>query len=736
MEVTRSENKRIIAIYRELLRLCKPFAKRNDIPRLRKAFLLVLELNRTNWEETGEDYVFHSIEVARIALKELNLGITSVICALLHNLVGDDKLTTDDIKEQFGEEVAVIVEGYTKLAGLQTEKISIHSENFRKLYLSLVGDIRVILIKLAHRLRDMRNFEELPDDKRQKFLQEVNHIYIPIAHRLGLYHIKTELEELWLKHNHPSIYQSIERKMKESRTKQKVYIQDFIGPIERELVKQGFKFDIKGRPKSIHSIWRKMKQQNVEFEEVYDLFAIRIIVDTDRKNEKPDCWKIYSIVTDIYSPNPKRLRDWISTPKASGYESLHTTVFGQNGKWVEVQIRSRRMDELAEKGLAAHWKYKEGAARKEQEEWMERIREVIENAESESLETKDLSKIELYSDKIFIFTPEGDLRKLPTGATVLDFAYDIHTSVGDMCSGARVNNRIVPIRHVLKNGDKVEVITSKNQKPKMDWLNFVITGKAISKIKRSLKEERFQEAEMGKEMLRRKLRNRKIAFNDAIVDKLIKQYKLKSSVDLYYLIAIEKIDLTDIKKSIETNNESVARQEGKEPVFNDFQENRDKQEEKQEFMLIDEDINNLNYELAKCCNPISGDAVFGFVTVGKGITIHRINCPNARQLLSKYNYRVIDVKWRKTDESKTYLTTIQVTGNDEVGILNHITTVISNDFKVNMVSVNIDSKNDGRFFGRFKVSVKDTKHLEMLIHKILKVKGVKKAIRLDHEESE
>jgi len=736
MEITPSENKRIKTIYRELLELCQPFVKRNDIPRLRKAFVLVLELYRPNWEESGEDYVYHSIEVAKIALKELNLGITSVICALLHNVVDEKKLTIKDINEQFGEEIGNIIKGFTKLSGLQTEKISIHSENFRKLYLSLVGDIRVILIKLAHRLHDMRNFEDLPVQKRQKFLQEVNHIYIPIAHRLGLYHVKTELEELWLKHNHHAVYLSIERKMQESKTKQKVYIQDFINPIERELIRQGFEFEMKGRPKSIHSIWRKMKQQNVEFEEVYDLFAIRIIVDTDRKNEKPDCWKIYSIVTDIYQPNPKRLRDWISTPKASGYESLHTTVVGPSGKWVEVQIRSRRMDEVAEKGLAAHWKYKEGGARKEQEAWMERIRDVIENAESDSLEKKDLSKIELYSDKIFIFTPEGDLRKLPAGATVLDFAYDIHTSVGDMCSGARVNNRIVPIRHVLTNGDRVEVITSKNQKPKMDWLNFVVTGKATSKIKRSLKEERFQEAEIGKEILRRKLRNRKIAFNDAIVDKLIKQYKLKSSVDLYYLIAIEKIDLADIKRSIEPENETVIKTDEKETFPDDLKDTREKQDEKQDFMLIDEDIDNLNYELAKCCNPISGDAVFGFVTVGKGITIHRINCPNARQLLSKYNYRVIDVKWRKSDETKTYLTTIQVTGDDEVGILNNITSVISSDFKVNMVAVNVDSKNDGKFAGRFKVSVKDTKHLEMLIHKILKVKGVKKAIRLNHEETE
>lgn len=709
-----------------------PFSKKHEIQQLRKAYELVLKHHQPNWEKSGEDYVYHSIEVAKIALTELNLGIPSVICALLHNVVDDYNIKLEDIKSAFGEEVAIIVTGYIQLSEVQTEKISIHSENFRKLYLSLVKDIRVILVKLAHRLHDMRNFKRLPEEKKSKFLLEVNHIYIPIAHRLGLYHIKSELEELWMKHSYPEVYIEIAKKLKDSRTKQNVYINDFITPVQRELLRQGFSFDIKGRPKSIHSIWQKMKKQNVDFEEVYDLFAVRIILNSDKRKEKADCWRAYSIVTDIFQPNPKRLRDWISSPKASGYESLHTTVVGSNGKWVEVQIRTQRMDELAEKGLAAHWRYKEGGEKKEQEEWMSRIRKVIENPDAESIGKKDISKIELYSDKIFIFTPEGDLKKLPAGSTILDFAYEIHTSVGDMCSGARVDSRIVPIRYVLKNGDRVEIITSKNQKPKLDWLNFVITNKAKSKIKRSIKEERYQEAEVGKEMLRRKLRNRKIQFTDTIIDKLIKQYKLKSSVDLYYLIAIEKIDLTDIKKSIEEsaddNKGSENSSEGEKST-----EIKARTSNSKDFMLIDNSIDNLNYELAKCCSPISGDAVFGFVTVGKGITIHRINCPNARDLLSKYEYRVIDVKWRQTDENNTYLTTLHVIGKDEVGILNNITKVISDDFKVNMVSVNVGSDKNNKFEGEFKVSVKDTKHLEMLIHKILKVKGVKKATRSEIE---
>lgn len=728
------DNNRVRMIYRELLNLCKPFIRKDELAQLRKAYEMVIQYHRPTWEETGEEYIYHSLGVAKIALSEINLGIPSVICALLHNVVDNKHVKYADIRDQFGEEIAIILDGYIKLSEIRTEKISIHSENFRKLYLSLVKDIRVILIKLAHRLHDLRHFDQLPDAKRQKFLLEVNHIYIPIAHRLGLYNIKSELEELWLMHTHPGVYKSIAKKIRESRTKQKVFIQDFISPIEKQLFKHGFEFDIKGRPKSIHSIWRKMKQQNVEFEEVYDLFAVRIIINSKKNTEKADCWRVYSIVTDIYQPNPKRLRDWISSPKASGYESLHTTVVGQNGKWVEVQIRSAKMDEVAEKGLAAHWRYKERGAKKEQEEWMNRIRDVIENPDPEKLESKDYSKIELYSDKIFIFTPEGDLKKLPNGATTLDFAYDIHTSVGDMCSGARVNGRIVPIRYILKNGDRVEVITSKNQRPKMDWLNFVVTSKAKNKIKRAIKEEKYQEAEIGKEILRRKLRNRKIQFNDAIIDKLIKYHKLKSSVDLYYLIAIEKIDLTDIKKSIIEPASDGPKQIEKERRYQQHQDVKSKQEGQKSFMLIDDSIDNLDYELAKCCSPISGDAVFGFVTVGKGITIHRISCPNARQLLSRYDYRVIDVKWRKTDETKTYLTTIQVSGKNEIGILSNITQVISNDLRVNMVSVNIDSRKDGKFNGEFKVSVKDTRHLEMLINKIKKIKGVKKATRTNMDD--
>ncbi len=724
---------RIQLIYRDLLTLCKPYIRKDEGKTLRAAFDLVLEFHQPGWEKTRVEYLYHSIEVAKIVIKELNLGITSVVCALLHNVVDNKTVTIDDIRKQFGPEIAVIVDGYTQLSDLQTEKISVHSDNFRKLYLSLIGDIRVILIKLAHRLFDLRHFDKLDEQRKQRFLAEANHIYIPIAHRLGLYAAKSELEELFMKYSYPEVYQSLAQKLIDSKTKQKVYIEDFIDPIEKELFRNGFEFEIMGRPKSIHSIWRKMKRQNVDFEEVYDLFAVRIILDSKPKNEKPDCWKVYSIVSDKYQPNPKRLRDWITTPKATGYESLHTTVVGPRGKWVEVQIRTRRMDDMAEKGLAAHWRYKEGGAKKEQEEWMNKIRDIIENPDVETAMAKKLSKIELYSDTIFIFTPDGDLKKLPIGSTVLDFAYMVHTRVGDMCSGAKVNDKNVPIRYVLHNGERVEIITSNNQKPKLDWLNFVETPRAKAKIKRSLNEEKYREADIGKEMVQRKLRNWKIQFSDILISKLIKEYKLNSAIDLYYQIAIEKIDLADVKKVIlRDNDESLdVVQELDEDIS---QRTRGRSDRSEDFMVIGDDIGKLDYELAKCCHPISGDAVFGFVTVGKGISIHRVKCPNAKQLKTKFNYRVIDVKWRETETDKTDLTTIHVTGSDDVGLLNNITRVISDDFKVNMVSVQIDSHEAGSFNGKFKVSVKDLKHLEMIIKKILKVNGVDEVKRMDVEE--
>lgn len=716
--------------YLELIDKCKPLMKRGDISLVNHAYEIAYNAEIENYANTGEFNLCHNIDVAKICVDQIGLGITSVICALLHHVVIFKYLTLEEIENRFGKSVAVIIEGYDKISELRTEKISLQSENFRKLFLTLINDIRVILIKLAHRLNDMRNINSFSEGKQQKFSSEVSYLYIPIAHRLGLYNIKSELEELLMKYENPEIYDKISKKLQATKSKRNVFIQEFIDPIQRKLILQKLDYDIIGRPKSIHSIWNKMKKQNLEFEQVFDLFAIRIISNSKLKNEKLDCWRIYSIVTDIFQPNPKRLRDWITTPKASGYESLHTTVLGQNKKWVEIQIRTKRMDEIAEKGRAAHWIYKGLDKKKDNEEWLNQIRDILENPDQINFDIEAGRKKDSPNDKVYIFTPNGDLKKLEYGSTVLDFAYEIHTDVGSKCSGAKVNNKLVQIRHVLQNGDKVEIITSKNQKPKLDWLNFVTTNKAKSKIKRSLLEDKYKEADNGNQILRRKLKNWKIPFNDESIDKLIKHYKFKSSVDLYYSIAVEKLDLAEVKKLLVENAGNALpkkNEESKTIAYEEISKQLEKSEE--EFLEIDDKIENVSYNLAKCCNPISGDAVFGFITVGKGITIHRLNCPNAAQMLSKYKYRVIDVKWKDADQVH-FQTIIKVTGVDEIGLLKQISKVISNDLKVNMISISADSKN-GMFEGEIKVSVKDTKHLDELLFKLVKIKGVTKATRIE-----
>ncbi len=716
--------------YLELIDKCKPLMKRGDISLVNHAYEIAYNAEIENYANTGEFNLCHNIDVAKICVDQIGLGITSVICALLHHVVIFKYLTLEEIENRFGKSVAVIIEGYDKISELRTEKISLQSENFRKLFLTLINDIRVILIKLAHRLNDMRNIDSFSEGKQQKFSSEVSYLYIPIAHRLGLYNIKSELEELLMKYENPEIYDKISKKLQATKSKRNVFIQEFIDPIQRKLILQKLDCDIIGRPKSIHSIWNKMKKQNLEFEQVFDLFAIRIISNSKLKNEKLDCWRIYSIVTDIFQPNPKRLRDWITTPKASGYESLHTTVLGQNKKWVEIQIRTKRMDEIAEKGRAAHWIYKGLDKKKDNEEWLNQIRDILENPDQINFDIEAGRKKDSPNDKVYIFTPNGDLKKLEYGSTVLDFAYEIHTDVGSKCSGAKVNNKLVQIRHVLQNGDKVEIITSKNQKPKLDWLNFVTTNKAKSKIKRSLLEDKYKEADNGNQILRRKLKNWKIPFNDESIDKLIKHYKFKSSVDQYYSIAVEKLDLAEVKKLLVENAGNALpkkNEESKTIAYEEISKQLEKSEE--EFLEIDDKIENVSYNLAKCCNPISGDAVFGFITVGKGITIHRLNCPNAAQMLSKYKYRVIDVKWKDADQVH-FQTIIKVTGVDEIGLLKQISKVISNDLKVNMISISADSKN-GMFEGEIKVSVKDTKHLDELLFKLVKIKGVTKATRIE-----
>ncbi len=735
--ISEARRKKINSKFRELIKACEAFASEEDYRNISKAYEIAFKAELEKYKKSGDLNIMHSLEISLIAVNEIGLSTAAVISTLLHNLLETGALTLAEVKEEFGPTIATIVGGFRELSNLQTGKLSAQSENFRKLFLTIVDDIRVILIKVAHRLYDMRNYEQLSDVKQEIYLDEVTYLYIPIAHRLGLYNVKADFEELTMKYSHPKIYQSILDQIKASKTKQKTLLNDFLEPIQKELMRHGFDCTYKSRPKSVFSIWAKMKRNNLTFEDVYDLLAIRIISNSEKKNEKEDCWRIYSIVTDIYQPNPKRLRDWISTPKASGYESLHTTVKSPGGHWVEVQIRTTRMDEVAERGQAAHWRYKGFGNKKDSITWLNQVRDILENPEQlhfdEAFDSKEIKK----SDKIFVFTPNGDVKQLPVGSTVLDFAYEIHSDVGSKCSGAKVNNKNVPIRHELNNGDKVEVITSKNQKPKLDWLSFVITNRAKGRIKRAMLEERFHEAEAGSEILKRKFKNWKIPFNDATIDRIIKFYKFKSSVDLYYLIATEKLDPIEIRDLFKENTDDKAakkelqkaKKAGAEEALGTEQAEK-QEDELGDILMINDKLKNVNYSLAKCCNPISGDSVFGFVTVGKGITIHRTNCPNAVQLLSKYKYRVIDVKWQDAaGDITSYIAKLKVIGKDSMGIVGDLTTMLSKNLKINMQSISVEAKDNGTFEAKLKLHIKDTTHLEGLIRQIQKMKGVEKVSR-------
>ncbi|HHL57420.1 MAG: RelA/SpoT family protein [Bacteroidetes bacterium] len=696
--------------------------------KIRKAFDIACDIYRDEKLVNGKPFIFHNLEVAIIAVREIGLGSTSAICSILHNINLKSDYTLAKIRQDFGDQVAEIIEGYNQLDDLHTERISFQSETFRTLFLSLVDDIRVVLLHLAHRLYDIRHLDFLGENKGH-IINEVKHLYVPIAHRLGLYKIKTEFEERVMLHEYPDVFKEIEQKIKETKTKRDLYIKEFIAPIERELIKQGIDFNIKWRTKSVPSIWAKMKRQNVDFEEVFDLFAIRIILKSKLRKEKEICWKVYSIVTDLYQPDPKRLRDWISTPKASGYESLHTTVKGSRNKFVEVQIRTERMDDVAERGQAAHWQYKGVMKKKNTENWLTQVRDILENPDqikhNLAYKTDDESK----KKNIFVFTPKGDLKQLPAGATVLDFAYEIHTDVGSRCKGAIINGKAVPIRYVLQNGEKVDILTAKNQKPKLDWLAFVATGKAQGHIKRQLKEHKYKEAEIGKEMLNRKLKNWKIKSSEDLINMLVRHYKLETGIDLYYMIAEDKLDLLEIKKVLLRFVEAEHSKQ-KPGVPEQAKESKTVSQEKQdeEILFIGENLKNVNYRLAKCCNPIPGDSVFGFVTTQGGITIHRHNCPNARRLHELYAYRVMPVKWLHSKELAPSVINLKITGRDELGIVGSITKVITDDLRVNMRSINFKTKGK-RFEGFVTVMVHDHEHLNQLIYKLKKIQGVEKVVR-------
>lgn len=727
-----AEKKEILKRYRALLRACRRTLEKGDKLLIRKAFDIALEAHKNMRRKSGEPYIYHPIAVAHICAEEIGLGTTSVVCALLHDVVEDTDLTLEDIQRLFGEKEAKIIDGLTKISGVFDQGSSLQAENFRKMLLTLSDDVRVILIKLADRLHNMRTLDSMQRDKQLKIASETLYLYAPLAHRLGLNAIKTEMEDLGLKYTEPTTFHNIEQRLKDTEPERKKFITKFIVPIKEILEEQGLNAKIIGRPKSIFSIHNKIKHKGVPFEEIYDIFAIRIIIDTPPESEKADCWRVYSIVTDFYHPSPDRLRDWISTPKANGYESLHTTVMGPEGKWVEVQIRTVRMDELAEKGYAAHWKYKDSANETQLDDWIRKIREILESPEENALEFLDDFKLNLFAEEIFAFTPKGEMKTLPVNATALDFAFEIHTQVGEKCIGAKVNHKLVPLSYKLKSGDQVEVLTSNKQTPKEDWLGYVVTARAKAKIKLALKEEKRKVAEEGREMLQRKFNHLKIDFTIQNINDLASYFKLPSSQELFYRVAVGNISIKHLKDFHQEHGKIVHKSGSikKHDNSQSLEQLVEAARGKSDMLVIGENLQKIDYKLSPCCTPIPGDDVFGFITINEGIKIHRVNCPNAIQLLSNYAYRVVKAKWT-SQELISFLSGIKITGIDEVGIVNNITKIISNELNVNMRSISFDT-NDGTFEGTVMVFVHDTHHLTELMKKLKKVNGVLSVSRVDN----
>lgn len=720
------ERKEILNAFRGLLRSHKTRTK-EDTRIIRKAFDVAVDAHKQMRRKSGEPYIYHPISVARICTDEMGLGTTGIVCALLHDTVEDTHITLDDIEDLFGKEVRLIIDGLTKIPEVFDETVSIQAENFRKMILTISDDIRVVLIKLADRLHNMRTLGSMRHDKQLKISSETKFLYAPLAHRLGLYSIKSELEDLSLLYTEPKVYEEIENKLKSTKDARNRFIRKFTQPIREALLHEGYVFKIKVRTKSISSIWLKMNSKGVPFEEVFDIFAIRIILDTPEELEKPDCWRIYSIVTDFYQPSPDRLRDWISTPRANGYESLHTTVMSRTGKWVEVQIRSQRMDEVAEKGLAAHYNYKESKKGENKfDRWVSEVRELMDNPNIDAMDFVNEFKLNLFTDEIYIFTPKGDLRVLPTGATILDFAYDIHTDIGNSCIGAKVNNKLVPLSYELASGNQVEIITSSKQKPNDEWLKYAITARAKQKIKSSLNEERKMIALDGKEILDRKFKQHNIRFTSENLSVLEKFYKIPNTTELYFRIAKGKIDLRKLREVENKNGVLITEKK----VVKKPAKSKDvlsKVNSKKDNILIGDDFKNIDYTMAPCCSPIPGDNVFGFISINEGIKIHRYSCPNSEHLQSKMAYRCIKATWKNTD-LKESLASITVRGIDSKGIVNKITNIVTNEHDVNMKSISFET-NDGIFIGVMTVLVFDTEHLDQLMRKFEDVEGVERVFR-------
>ena len=726
------ENAAIAAEYRNLLKISYQSLTDDDKKLIRLAFNTAVDAHKEQRRKSGEAYIFHPIAVAKIVAAEIGLDATSIAAALLHDVVEDTDFNLNDMERLFGETVARIVDGLTKISKLQSDTdVSLQAENFRKMLLTLHDDVRVIIIKIADRLHNMQTMESMPAHKQVKIASETLYIYAPLAHRMGLYNIKTELEDLSLKYTEPEVYNSILEKTLESKEDQKNYIKTFNDSIQDSLDNQNIDFQIKGRPKSIFSIRKKMLKQNVTFEEVYDKFAVRIIYKCEQEQEKFIAWKIYSIVTDHYRPNPVRLRDWISSPKSTGYEALHITVMGPKGRWVEVQIRSERMNEIAEKGYAAHYKYKQGTENEGGlDEWLVKLQEALENHETNAVDFIEQFKLNLYAKEIFVFTPKGDLKSLPKGATSLDFAFSIHSQVGYKTRGTRVNGKLVPLSHVLKSGDQVEIITSENTKPSANWLEYVNTARAKSKIKSSLNDEKKKTAADGKELLTRKLKQLKITLNEKSVNELVSFFELKTSLDLFYRAGIGNIDNKKLKEFASERSNAFISFFKKRTRKQSSQEEINKEEitQKYDLLVFGKEEEKLNYKLSSCCNPIPGDKVYGFVTVSEGIKVHKNNCPNSVSMQANYAYRIIKAKWIDSSQQE-YFSDLVITGIDQLGLVNNLTMVISNNMNVNIKKISFES-DDGIFTGHVTVSVKNKKTIDKLMINIKKINGVDQVKRL------
>ena len=730
-----SEKKIIINQYRSLIRGITHKLNSEEKKQIRTAFNIAIEAHQNSRRKSGELYITHPISVAKIVSHDIGLGATSIICSLLHDVVEDTDTTIEDIEKVFGNEITMMISALTKISGVVEADVSLQAENFRKMILTISNDIRVVLIKIADRLDNMRTLEYLKPQKQARIASETLYLYAPLAHRLGLYSMKTELEDLSLKYTETDVYFDISKKLNETKDNREKYIKKFIRPIKEKLKTEQIKCSIKGRPKSIFSIRKKMKKKEIPFEEVFDKFAIRIIIECAKDKEKELCWKVYSIVTDFYKPNPDRLRDWISNQKVNGYESLHTTVMGMDGSWVEVQIRSMRMDEIAEKGYAAHWRYKQNKHEKQKiqknlDNWINRIRDTLESEKITAIEFVDNFKLNLFSEEIFVFSPNGELITLPNGATSLDFAFQIHTDLGKSCLGTKVNGKLVHLSHKLKSGDQIEIISSRKQTPKENWLDFVITPKARNKIKSSLKQERKKIAQDGKETLIRKLKHLKIKFSEAVVNELQIYFELNDSLELFYRIGIGKITNEQLKE-FKNNRDSWY-----DFIKSKFIRKPKKQithftEEKKKLLVFGEEEEILDYKIATCCQPISGDKVFAFVTIKDGIKIHSISCPNSIRLRTNFSYRIMSCKWKSINTIE-FDAIIEIKGIDSVGLVNKITNIISSHMNVNMKLVNFNS-DDGLFYGKIHLLVKNNTHLNKVMQQILKIEGVQNVNRINEE---